>query len=86
MGEALQWWEQAAAQGHVYAHVELAMHYEHRLKDFETARKWAAAALDIVRSDETPGYVRDHWQSELDHRLSRLDGKINKHPVKGKGD
>ena len=57
-----------------------------RFPDFETARKWAAAALDIVRSDETPGYVRDHWQSELDHRLSRLDGKINKHPVKGKGD
>ena len=83
--EALQWWEQAAGQGHVYAHVELAMHYEHRLKDFVAARQWAAEALDIVRSDETLStYIRDHWQEELEHRLSRLDGKISRHPIKGK--
>jgi len=82
---AIHWWEQAAAKGHVYAYVELAKHYEHRIKDYVRARKWAAAALKIVSSNETMlVYVRDHWKAELEHRLGRLDGKINKSPGKQK--
>jgi len=82
---AIHWWEQAAAQGHVYAHVELAKHYEHHIKDFVQAQKWAEAALEIVSSNETMlVYVRDHWKAELEHRLGRLDGKINKSPGKQK--
>jgi tetratricopeptide (TPR) repeat protein len=74
-------WEQAAAQGHVYAHVELAKHYEHRKKEYLEAQKWSQAALDIVNIEsDMPGYVRDHWQTELEHRLNRLKGKINNHP------
>ena len=71
-------WEQAAAQGHVYAHVELAKHYEHRKRDYMEAQKWAAGALEQVTSGELPDYMREHWQMELEHRLDRLKGKIKK--------
>lgn len=83
--EAVRWWQQAAAQGHVYAHVELAKHFEHRKRDYLEARKWAQAALKIVKSDkEMLGYVREHWQAELEHRLNRLDGKRKRKSAKRK--
>ncbi|MBN1453790.1 MAG: ribonuclease H-like domain-containing protein [Anaerolineales bacterium] len=82
---AVRWWEQAATQGHVYAHIELAKHYEHRRRDYPEARKWVQEALSIVDSDEAmPTYVREHWQAELQHRLERLEGKLKSRPVKGK--
>jgi len=77
-------WEQAASQGHVYAHVELAKHYEHRKRDYQEAQKWAAAALEQIQSGELPAYVRQHWQPELEHRLKRLDGKLKSKPAKRK--
>ena len=84
MESAVGLWEQAAAQGHVYAHVELAKHYEHRIRDYQEARKWAVEALKHVTSDELPGYVREHWQPELEHRLERLDRKLQSKPKKRK--
>ncbi len=77
-------WERAAAQGHVYAHVELAKHYEHRIRDYQEAHKWAAEALERVTSGELPAYVREHWQAELEHRINRLDGKLKSKPQKRK--
>ena len=83
LDEAIRWWEQAAEQGHVYAHVELAKHFEHLVKDFVEAQKWSQAALEIVNADKDMlEYVREHWQAELEHRLNRLDGKIKSHPKK----
>lgn len=85
LDEAVRWWEQAAEQGHIYAHVELAKHYEHRIKDFVEAQKWSQAALKIVISDgDMQEYVREHWQAELEHRLKRLAGRIKRNPVKKK--
>ena len=83
LDEAVRWWEQAAEQSRVYAHVELAKHYEHRIKDFVEAQKWSQAALEIVNADKDMlEHAREHWQAELEHRLNRLDGKIKKHPNK----
>jgi TPR repeat protein len=83
LDEAIRWWEQAAEQGHVYAHIELAKYYEHRRRDYPEAQKWAANALLIVNSDETmPAYIREHWQAELQHRLERLEGKLKSKPAK----
>jgi len=75
MGEAVRLWEQAAAQGHIYAHVELAKHYEHRLRDYAEAMKCSKSALELVKSSELPAYVKKHWKQELDHRLARLKAK-----------
>lgn len=77
-------WEQAAAQGHIYAHVELAKHYEHRQRNYVEAHRWAAGVLEQVKKGEFPLYVREHWQAELEHRLKRLDGKIKSNPRKKK--
>jgi uncharacterized protein YprB with RNaseH-like and TPR domain len=85
LGEAVRWWEQAAEQGHVYAHVELAKHFEHRQRDYPEAQKWAQEALELVdENDEMPSYVREHWQAELKHRLNRLAGKLKRQTAKRK--
>ena len=75
---ALRLWERAAAQGHVYAHVELAKYYEHSRRDYAAALKWAASAAELVGTLDIPRYEYRHWMEELDRRKQRLDGKLQK--------
>jgi uncharacterized protein YprB with RNaseH-like and TPR domain len=84
LDQAIRWWEQAAGQGHIYACIELAKHYEHRRRDYPEAQKWVDTALALASSDRLPPYMRQHWQAELEHRLTRLAGKLKTQPVKGK--
>jgi len=81
---AVSWWEQAAAHGHIYACIELAKHYEHRIRDYAAAQKWVHLALELANSEDLPAYMRQHWQAELDHRLTRLAGKRNSKAAKEK--
>lgn len=75
VGHALRLWEQAAEKGHIYAHIELAKHYEHKERDAKTSLKWARSARrEVERADLQP-YVRKHWLAEIDHRLERLERK-----------
>ena len=76
--EAVRWWQQAADDGHIYAHVELAKHYEHRVKDHEFAEELTQRALSLVNESQLPVYERDHWLGQLQHRLNRLEKKIQK--------
>jgi len=76
--EALRLWEQAAAQGHIYAHVELAKHHEHRQRDYQEALKWTESALELVKSSGLPAYMQKHWKQELLHRRERLKQKRKK--------
>jgi len=73
--QALRLWEQAAADGHLYAHVELAKYYEHRQRDVKAALKWTISAKEEIEKIELPEYVRRYWRAELEHRLSRLERK-----------
>ena len=75
LDEAVRWWEQAAEQGHIYAHIELAKYYEHRLRDAQAAIRWAEAARLQASRQEMPAYVRAHWLEEIEHRLDRLRRK-----------
>jgi tetratricopeptide (TPR) repeat protein len=75
IGEAVRLWEQAAAQGHIYAHVELAKHHEHRLRDYDAALKWTASALELVKTSDLPKYAQKYWKEELNHRSERLKKK-----------
>ena len=75
LGEAVRLWEQAAQQGHIYAHVELAKHCEHRLRDYDSAMQWVASALELVKTSELPKYIQKHWKDELAHRNARLKKK-----------
>jgi uncharacterized protein YprB with RNaseH-like and TPR domain len=76
--QAILLWEQAAADGHVYAHVELAKFHEHKRRDPVTALQWTKAALKQLRQAGTPSYVRKHWEDELRHRRARLEAKGKK--------
>ena len=80
LDQAVRLWEQAAKKGHVYAHVELAKHYEHRIRDFHEAKKWTQAAIKQVKTGGLPAYVQEHWKAELEHRLNRLLRKADKKP------
>lgn len=73
--QALRLWEQAAAQGHIYAHIEMAKYYEHKRREVKTALQWTRSALVHAESADLPGYVRRHWLDEIQHRLARLERK-----------
>ncbi|MEJ5224279.1 MAG: ribonuclease H-like domain-containing protein, partial [Anaerolineales bacterium] len=77
LSAAVRWWQQAAAEGHIFAHVELAKHYEHRLKDPQAALAHTRQAMEHVRSADLPPYARKHWLDELEKRLERLEKKQN---------
>ena len=73
---AISLWWQAAADRSIYAHEELAKHYEHRAHDIPEAVRWTQAALAIINYPESPRYDQILWQADLEHRLSRLERKI----------
>jgi tetratricopeptide (TPR) repeat protein len=75
---AVTLWEKAAAEGHVYAHVELAKYYEHSRREYAEALKWTQRAEDIVSSLDIPRYEYRQWMEELEHRKKRLLGKSRK--------
>ena len=73
--EAIRLWEDAAANGHIYAHIEMAKYYEHKCRDVKNALKWTRSALEHVEHANLPAYVRKHWLDEIAHRLARLERK-----------
>jgi tetratricopeptide (TPR) repeat protein len=73
---AMDLWRQAARAKQLYAYVELAKVYEHERRDYAEAAQWTRAALDIVRLDEFPRDARRVWLAELEHRLARLETKL----------
>ncbi len=75
---AVRLWEQAAADGHVYAAVELAKYYEHARRDPQAALEWARSARELAHDPALPDFVRRHWEEEISHRLERLEGKTGK--------
>jgi uncharacterized protein YprB with RNaseH-like and TPR domain len=72
---AVDWWKQAAQNGHVYAHVELAKFYEHRVRDYRRALEWAQAAITLVRRSGVQRHTYQGSLPELEHRLARLKRK-----------
>jgi uncharacterized protein YprB with RNaseH-like and TPR domain len=73
---AVRLWEQAAAEGHIFAHVELAKYYEHTRREPASALQWTLTAIQHVQSADLPPYIRKHWMEELEHRQNRLQTKL----------
>jgi uncharacterized protein YprB with RNaseH-like and TPR domain len=73
--EAIRLWEKAAAEGHIYAHIEIAKYYEHKRRDIQSAIQWTRSALEHVEGGNLPSYERKYWQGEIAHRLARLERK-----------
>ncbi len=78
LSTAVRLWEQAAAEGHIFAHVELAKYYEHTRRDPAAALDWTLTAIRHVNNAELPVYIRKHWMAELEHRQGRLQAKVRK--------
>ena len=74
--EAVRLWETAAANGHVYAHIEMAKYYEHKCRDAKTALQWTRSALEHVEHANLAGYMQKYWREEINHRLARLERKL----------
>jgi tetratricopeptide (TPR) repeat protein len=75
---AVNLWELAANQGHIYAFVELAKYYEHKRRDYLEAMSWTEKAINLLGSLNLPQFFFEHWSNDLDHRLKRLAGKKQK--------
>jgi uncharacterized protein YprB with RNaseH-like and TPR domain len=74
---ALALWEQAANSDHLYAYVELAKYFEHRLRDYPQALIWTRRALELISRPGFPRYLRAEWAAGLEHRQTRLEKKIS---------
>ena len=79
--EAISLWEQAAENAELYAFVELAKYYEHRVKNLETARQWTVQALEAIQKSHLPAYQYQAWHQELAHRLARLERRLASNEV-----
>ncbi len=75
MSQAVRLWEQAAGEGHIYAHIELAKYYEHKIRDPKISIKWTKSARKLAERADLPAYIRKHWLDEIDRRLLRLRRK-----------
>jgi uncharacterized protein len=75
LDQAVRLWEEASRKGHIYASIELAKHYEHKMRDVKSAIQWTRAAREAVENADLPAYIRKHWLGEIDHRLARLERK-----------
>jgi uncharacterized protein len=73
--DAVRLWEEAAAAGHIYAHIEIAKYYEHKRHDVKSAIQWTRSALEHVERGNLPPFERKYWQDEIARRLARLERK-----------
>jgi uncharacterized protein len=77
---AVDLWQRAAAEGHVYAHIELAKHHEHQTRDYTEALRWTISAVELVGTLDIPRYEYNHWMEELIRRRDRLLAKGARKP------
>lgn len=75
---SIQLWQTAVEIQEIYAFVELAKVYEHRLKDYPQAIYWTEQAINIIEKQPSPNLNITIWNSQLNHRLSRLNRKFRK--------
>lgn len=75
---ALSLWWQAAADREMYAHEELAKHFEHTEKNFDEALRWTEAALAILKLPDASFVEKLQWEADLKHRRDRLMDKLNR--------
>jgi uncharacterized protein len=76
---AIKLWEQAAEYNQIYAFVELAKYYEHRVKDLHAAQHWTLKAITALEKTNIPTYQYVDWQERLNHRLNRLNRRLLSH-------
>jgi uncharacterized protein YprB with RNaseH-like and TPR domain len=75
--KAMEYWERAAENHQIYAHIELAKIWEHQKKDYRIALHWTNQALDFLVL-KSSSMDRADWEEELIYRKNRLEKKLAK--------
>jgi uncharacterized protein YprB with RNaseH-like and TPR domain len=76
MEGAVALWLKAAAEGHIYAHVEIAKYYEHKQHDPAKALQWTMRAMELLGELDIPRNEFIHWKDDLNQRFKRLKEKM----------
>jgi hypothetical protein len=84
--EALAIWRACLDGDEIHPYIELAKHFEHRVRDYEQARRIIREALTwlATRDDLLPGSERQRVTIELEYRLERVERRIA--GQRGRGD
>jgi len=83
--EAMEVWRQELGGIGVWAHVELAKQYEHRLHDYGQAKEIVIQAIEKL--DQNPGQLGAKHQrtyGDLAHRLARLERRLTRQTMDAK--
>lgn len=77
--KAICLWRENAERGDVGSLRELAMYYEHKVKDYESALMYSEQGLEIVRGR----YGASDDERDFEKRTERLKDRIRRHSEKG---
>ena len=75
---AIKLWKQASEDGQIYAHVELAKVYEHKIRDYALAIHWTEKAINLLYESNQFLIFKNQSLQELEHRLNRLERKLKR--------
>lgn len=76
--QAINLWQKAAELDELPACLELAKHYEHRIRDFDTALEWTNQAFRLLDESIQPLYLKKLTLAELKKRQDRLFRKLQR--------
>jgi len=76
--EAMEVWRGQLGGPDVYPYVELAKHYEHRLRDYASAAGLIRDALDRARAPDPSLHLSHAALTDLEHRLARVECKAQR--------
>ena len=78
LDQAVMLWGKAVEHGHLESCVELAKHFEHSRKDFDTALVWIEKGQDLLKALRLPRYQLQVWVEEFEHRRQRVAAKATR--------
>lgn len=77
--QAVSLWQKAAEYQEWVACLELAKHFEHRMRDYQGALQWTTLSRQWLESSLLPKYLMNNHLSEIQKRQERLTQKIYRH-------
>jgi TPR repeat protein len=75
---ALQFWQKASKQGDIDSSIEIAKYYEHYVRDYVIALRWAEIAGSTLAERGYHNYQDRQNRKEIDKRITRLKQKLEK--------
>ena len=77
--EALLYWEKSGNAGIQASCIELSKYYEHKMRNYAIALKWAKKAQEMIRKNKLLNKRNAEDIPQIQHRMSRIIRKMKKH-------